>query len=95
MLTQGISSSWKGVSPELGDRVQEAHSVDSVVFSRPVETRGWGSLTTRLLFESLCPVTPSFRDRSGGKVPVTRVLAGSGDRVGAITGGRERELSFP
>lgn len=75
MLTQGISSSWKGVSPELGDRVQEAHSLDSVVFSRPVETRGWGSLATRLLFESLCPVTPSFRDRSGGEVPVTRVLA--------------------
>jgi hypothetical protein len=79
MLTQGISSSWKGVFPELGDRVQEAHSVDSVVFSCPVERQGWGSLATRLLFESLCPVTPSARDRSGGEVPWRS--AGSGGRV--------------
>lgn len=93
MLTQGISSSWLGVFPELGDSVQEAHSVDSVVFSCPVETRGWGSLATRLLFESLCLVTPppgtAQVERSRG------TSAGSGGRVGAITGRSAKELSPP
>lgn len=60
----GISSFWKGVTPELGNRVQEAHNVDNVTFSHPVETGGLG-LDTR--FSSLlCSVFLSPGTRAGG-----------------------------
>lgn len=62
----GISSSWKGVAPELGDRMQEAHGVDSVAFSISAETRGFLAYS---LLEPLCPVILPPGVSSGRRSP--------------------------
>lgn len=88
----GISSFWKGVTPELGNRVQEAHNVDNVTFSHPVETGGWGWIPAPRAFFALCS---SRLGPAQVEVPETRVVVAlvAGGRVGVITRRSAGELS--